>query len=116
MKRRQRRSWKQRRLAPPVARRHQPKSQSTALHPSFHLLFYLLRPLDCLLFVSCTPDDLTHIFLLNRGLPGCPRARHLWLSDQLIKKRTRVCFYLLAPFHYSEEHLRLAATRNATKS
>src|ERR1019366_4419547 len=62
MKRRQRRSWKQRRLAPPIARRHQPKSQSTALYPSFLLLSYLLRPLDCLLFVSCTPDDLTRLF------------------------------------------------------
>src|ERR1700720_2234256 len=59
MKAHQRRSLKREQLAPGVACRHLPKPQSSALHPCLLLLSYLLRPLDCLLFASWAPDDLT---------------------------------------------------------
>src|ERR1700720_2450837 len=64
MKARQRRSLKQGQLAPGVACRHLPKPQSSALHPWLPLLSYLLRPMDCLLFVFRTPHDLTRPSLL----------------------------------------------------
>src|ERR1700688_3508666 len=117
MKRPQRRSSKQRQIALPIARRHRPKSQSSALHPSLVLLSHLLCPLDCLLiFMSCTPDDLTRLFASESRFMMLPSHEPPWLRDQPLKKRTRLCFYLLAPFHCSDGRLCLVATRSAAKS
>src|ERR1700686_2892950 len=72
MRLRQLRSLTRRQHATPVARRHPPKWQSSHLLPSLLALFYLLRPLDCLLFVSCTPNDLTHIFASEPRFTSLP--------------------------------------------